>query len=49
VFDIWQGERWIALLDGADPVKIALNHHLPDTTLRPRIDASEGAGYSPAP
>ncbi len=25
--DIWQGERWIALLDGKDPQRIALLHH----------------------
>lgn len=27
VIDIWQGERWIALLDGKDPQRIALLHH----------------------
>ncbi len=25
--DIWQGERWIALLDSKDPQRIALLHH----------------------
>ena len=25
--DIWQGERWIAWLDGDDPLRIALAHH----------------------
>jgi len=25
--DIWQGDRWIAWLDGADPLRIALAHH----------------------
>ena len=25
--DIWQGERWIALVDGSDPQRIALAHH----------------------
>ena len=26
--DIWQGDRWIALLDGNDPHRIALAHHI---------------------
>ena len=30
--DVWQGERWIALLDGSDPVRIALSHHVPGTS-----------------
>jgi hypothetical protein len=25
--DIWQSARWIAFLDGADPLRIALQHH----------------------
>jgi len=25
--DIWQGDRWIAFLDGRDPQRIALAHH----------------------
>ena len=25
--DVWQETRWIALLDGADPQRIALQHH----------------------
>jgi hypothetical protein len=25
--DIWEGDRWIAYLDGKDPVRIALMHH----------------------
>jgi len=25
--DIWQGNRWIAWLDGQDPLRIALAHH----------------------
>ena len=25
--DIWQGKRWIAWLDGHDPLRIALMHH----------------------
>jgi hypothetical protein len=25
--DIWEGDRWIAYLDGNDPVRIALMHH----------------------
>jgi hypothetical protein len=25
--DIWQKDRWIAWLDGADPTRIALAHH----------------------
>ena len=25
--DIWQGDRWIAWLDGKDPLRIALMHH----------------------
>jgi len=25
--DIWQGDRWIAWLDGKDPQRIALLHH----------------------
>ena len=25
--DIWQGTRWIAWLDGQDPLRIALAHH----------------------
>jgi hypothetical protein len=27
--DIWQGNRWIAWLDGADPHRIELMHHVP--------------------
>ena len=27
--DIWQGERWIAWVDGKDPHRIALAHHVP--------------------
>lgn len=26
--DIWQGDRWIAWVDGNDPNRIALTHHL---------------------
>jgi hypothetical protein len=26
--DIWQGDRWIALLDGKDPQRINLMHHV---------------------
>jgi hypothetical protein len=26
--DIWQGERWVAWLDGKDPHRIALAHHI---------------------
>lgn len=26
--DIWQGDRWIAWLDGKDPHRIALAHHV---------------------
>ena len=26
--DIWQGEHWIACLDGNDPNRIALAHHI---------------------
>jgi hypothetical protein len=26
--DIWEGERWIAWLDGQDPLRIALAHHI---------------------
>ena len=26
--DIWQGDRWIACLDGNDPIRIALAHHI---------------------
>jgi hypothetical protein len=29
LIDIWQGDRWIALLDGKDPLRIALAHHDP--------------------
>jgi hypothetical protein len=25
--DVWQGDRWIAWLDGGDPLRIALAHH----------------------
>ena len=25
--DIWQGNRWIAWLNGGDPMRIALAHH----------------------
>ncbi len=25
--DVWQGDRWIAWLDGKDPQRIALLHH----------------------
>jgi hypothetical protein len=25
--DVWQGERWIAWLDGKDPTRVALQHH----------------------
>ena len=25
--DVWQNDRWIAWLDGADPVRIALSRH----------------------
>jgi hypothetical protein len=25
--DIWEGDRWIAYLDGKDPVRTALMHH----------------------
>ena len=25
--DVWQDNRWIAWLDGADPLRIALSHH----------------------
>lgn len=28
--DIWQGDRWIACLDGKDPHRIALAHHVPN-------------------
>ncbi len=27
--DIWQADRWIAWLDGSDPLRIALAHHVP--------------------
>ncbi len=26
--DIWQGDRWIAWVDGNDPCRIALAHHV---------------------
>jgi hypothetical protein len=26
--DIWQDDRWIASLDGKDPNRIALHHHV---------------------
>lgn len=26
--DIWQGDRWIALVDGKDPHRVALAHHV---------------------
>ena len=25
--DVWQNDRWIAWLDGSDPLRIALAHH----------------------
>ena len=25
--DVWEGDRWIAWLDGKDPLRIALLHH----------------------
>jgi len=25
--DIWEGDRWIAWLDGKDPLRVALLHH----------------------
>lgn len=28
--DIWQGNRWIASIDGSDPARIALAHHVSD-------------------
>ena len=29
VIDIWQGDRWIAMLDGKDPHRVEYAHHLP--------------------
>ncbi len=26
--DVWQEDRWVAWLDGADPLRIALAHHV---------------------
>ena len=26
--DIWQGDRWIAWLDGKDPLRVDLMHHV---------------------